>query len=137
MITDSVTQEQFIVVSGGWFEKQQYFLNSTEILDKEGIAWRPGNLFDLLFFVIVKLIVAILFEGPDLPDATRGHSSITLSTDLVVVGGEHYVETANLHWTHKVYMLKCKNGTFKWSLMDVQLKTPRSFFVASLIPASY
>ena len=94
------------------------------------------NLFDF-FLEIVEFTVTLFFEGPELPDSTSGHSSITLSTDLVIIGGEHFIESVNLHWTHKVYMLKCKNGTFKWNLMEIQIKTPRSFFVASLIPVSY
>ena len=43
LITDSVTQESFIVVTGG----HQYnggALDSVEILDKYGTEWTPGKL---------------------------------------------------------------------------------------------
>ena len=45
LLTDSVTNEQFIVVSGGYNFKT---LKSVEILDKEGVAWKTGNLLYLL-----------------------------------------------------------------------------------------
>ena len=44
-ITDSVTQEQFIIITGGYHSSLGLgHLKSTEILDKEGTTWKPGEL---------------------------------------------------------------------------------------------
>ena len=42
LVTDSVTQESFIVVTGGYVSGGVY-LDSVEILDKYGTVWRSGK----------------------------------------------------------------------------------------------
>ena len=62
----------------------------------------------------------------------EGHLSLTQENDLIIIGG--YSETGYSHYSSLLYKFKCKNGSFEWSEMRVQLKIPRSEFVASLIP---
>ena len=38
-------------------------------------------------------------------------------------------------YSKTLYKLKCQNGNFEWSEMEVQLKTPRVYFVTSIVPA--
>ena len=43
LITNSITKEQFIVVTGGGGYNTDYF-ESTEILEKDGTEWKIGKL---------------------------------------------------------------------------------------------
>ena len=72
-------------------------------------------------------------EGPELPKKLHGHSSLTLENELIVLGGLSY--TGGFHYSSSVYKMSSNNGQFsKWIEMEVQLKTPRAWFVASFIP---
>ena len=55
---------------------------------------------------------------------------MTQGSNLIIIGG-NVIEGYSPH----LYRLTLKNKQFEWSEMDVQLKTPRGYFVASLIPA--
>ena len=76
------------------------------------------------------------FEGPNLPKTLLGHSSITQGTDLIIIGGEYAIDSIHSSYSSSLYKLKRKNGTFEWNEMKAQLKIPRNFFVAFLIPAN-
>ena len=70
-----------------------------------------------------------------MPKDLTKHSSITQGNDLIVIGGVTGLNNHDEAKSSSLYKLKCKNGTFEWSEMaEAQLKTPRSSFVASLIP---
>ena len=73
-------------------------------------------------------------EGPKLPEALSGHSSFALGNELILLGGQANTGSA-LHFSPFIYKMSCNNGTFsEWIEMEVELKIPRSFFVASFIP---
>ena len=71
-------------------------------------------------------------EGPKLPKTLVGHSSLTLGNELIVLGGQSNTDDL---LSASVYKLSCDNGIFSnWIEMEVELKTPRAWFVASFIP---
>ena len=71
-------------------------------------------------------------EGPKLPKTLVGHSSLTLGNELIVLGGQ---SNTDYLLSASVYKLSCDNGIFSnWIEMEVELKTPRAWFVASFIP---
>ena len=66
-----------------------------------------------------------------MPKTLYGHSSFTLGNELIVLGGKLDLNT----FSSSVYKMSCRNGEFStWTEMDIQLKTPRGYFVASFIP---
>ena len=68
-----------------------------------------------------------------MPKTLSGHSSLTLRNELIVFGGES--TTGGNHYSTSVYKMSCNNGIFfEWTEMAVQLKIPRTNFVASFIP---
>ena len=76
------------------------------------------------------ILFLLLIEGPNLPKRLQGHSSVTQGSDLIVISGED----GDGIFSSNLYKLSLKNKKFEWSEMNVQLKTPRSQFVTSLIP---
>ena len=64
-----------------------------------------------------------------MPKKLYAHSSVTRGSNLIVIGGY-----GDKHYSPNLYKLTFIDKQFKWSEMDVQLKTPRRYFVASLIP---
>ena len=74
-------------------------------------------------------------EGPKLPKTLVGHSSLTLGIELIVLGGQSDTDSDHYLQSASVYKLSCDNGIFSnWIEMEVELKTPRAWFVASFIP---
>ena len=75
-----------------------------------------------------------LIQGPIFPKALQGHSSLTLGNDLIVFGGLSDA-SGGWHYSSSIYKMSCNNGQFsQWIELEVQLKTPRGWFVASFIP---
>ena len=71
-------------------------------------------------------------EGPDLPNLLYGHSSVTLDNELIILGG---VDGSKWTYSSSIYKMSCDDGRFtRWIEMEVKLKTPRMWFVASFIP---
>ena len=62
-----------------------------------------------------------------------GHSSVTQGFNLIIIGG---YSSLNYNYSSNLYELTVENNQFKWREMDEKLKTPRTDFVASLIPAA-
>ena len=84
----------------------------------------------------IKWLLSFI-EGPDLPNYLFGHSSVTLDNELIVLGGRHYTCLPTCEWSYSssVYKISCDDGRFsEWIEMEVKLKTPRAYFVASFIP---
>ena len=77
----------------------------------------------------------MFFEGPKLPKALWGHSCVTQGNELIVIGGES--NTGGYHISSDIIKLKLENSQYEWATMNVKLKTPRKYFVASLIPAEF
>ena len=79
-------------------------------------------------------MIFFFVSGPDFPDVPPpqtyllGHAMVNCGSDLVVIGGQ----TDNLR--DSFYLLSAENGYFKWEKMNLQLKVPRSYFVAMCIP---
>ena len=55
---------------------------------------------------------------------------VNYGTDLVVMGGEQSFG----NFSSSFYQFSCENGIFKWEKMKPELKIPRHFFVAMIIP---
>ena len=66
-----------------------------------------------------------------MPVGLGGHGMVNYGPDLVVIGG---VESESETRSGSFYRLSCKNGKFKWKQMKIELKVPRSHFVAMTIP---
>ena len=77
-----------------------------------------------------SFIVALLFVGPNLPKEQCQHQSVTHGNDMIAIAGSS--QSTALTDLHK---LTLQNKQFQWTTMNVQLNTPRSRFVAFLIPA--
>ena len=67
-----------------------------------------------------------------MPKKLEGHSSVTQGSNLIVIGGS--VNGSYSSYSSDLYKLTLENNQYRWSEMNVKLKTPRKFFVASLIP---
>ena len=77
----------------------------------------------------------MFFEGPKLPKKLFGHECVTQGNEMIVIGGKFY--SGGFHYSSDLFKLKCENGQFEWTTLDVKLKTPRTSFVASLIPVQF
>ena len=67
-----------------------------------------------------------------MPMSLVGHSSLTLANEMFVLGG-----SSGTQWMYysSVYKMSCNEGIFSnWTELEVHLKTPRAYFVASFIP---
>ena len=74
-------------------------------------------------------------EGPDLPKYLFGHSKVTLDNQLIILGGSGSVDLSEWTYSSSIYKISCDDGRFsEWIEMEVKLKTPRAWFVASFIP---
>ena len=69
-----------------------------------------------------------------MPKKLSSHSSVTRDSNLIVIGGR-ISEGSNPEYSSALYELSLKNKQFEWREMNVQLKTPKGDFVASLIPS--
>ena len=80
----------------------------------------------------------MFFEGPKLPKTLYGHQCVTQGNEMIVIGGEYDTGWMNERYpSSDLFKLKCKNGQFEWTTMNVKLNLPRYFFVASLIPVQF
>ena len=80
----------------------------------------------------IKYLLSFI-EGPDLPKLLYGHSSVTLGKELIILGGKHGACLSC--YSSSIYKMSCDDGRFsRWIEMEVKLKTPRAWFVASFIP---
>ena len=77
----------------------------------------------------------MFFEGPKLPKTLYGHECVTQGNEMIVIGGRS--KTGGWHYSSDLLKLKLENGQFEWTTMTVKLKTPRVYFVASLIPVQF
>ena len=75
----------------------------------------------------------MFFEGPKLPKTLYGHECVTQGNEMIVIGG--YSDSGG--YSSDLFKLKLENGQFEWTTMTVKLKTPRQYFVASLIPVQF
>ena len=71
--------------------------------------------------------------GPLLPKALSGLSMVTINEEAFAFGGLD----SNRHYNREIYKLSCKNRSCMWTIMDMELKVPRSHFVAIAVSNSY
>ena len=77
----------------------------------------------------------MFFEGPKLPKTLYGHECVTQGNEMIVIGGEFF--SGGYQYSSDLFKLTLENSQFEWTTMTVKLKTPRIYFVASLIPAQF
>ena len=70
-----------------------------------------------------------ILSGPKLPKALRGHDMVSYEYSIVAIGGYASEEGGYLN---TLYQLECVGCS--WKKLEQTLKTPRSNFVAMLIP---
>ena len=74
--------------------------------------------------------------GPELPKPLKGHSSLSLGQDLIVLGGEYdlHPPLGDVRYSYSIFKLSCSDGQFHWEELDEKLQTARYSFVADFIP---
>merc|ERR1712150_338772 len=105
IVTDDVTNEELVIVSGGTAGSHSHQLKSTEIL--------MDNKWSL---------------GPELPVGIFVHSMVPFGNGQVIIGGW------NGQYQGKIYRVTCSNRKCAITKMDQELTIPRSSFVAIPIP---
>lgn len=70
-------------------------------------------------------------NGPDLPQPLFAHASLSIDSDLVVIGGNN-----GTHYQDSIYRLSCPDDEWscQWTTMNQKLAMPRDTFVAFGIP---
>ncbi len=119
IIYDKEIGSRILVTTGGynWFTSKTYA--STELLALDG-----------------DIALNLWTFGPDLPEELQRSASVTTSDGFgfILIGGGGYWGTG--FYSKFIYKLECFSFTCEWSVMEQELKTPRTYAFATMVPSS-
>ena len=119
IVTDEVTNENFVAVTGG------YVYDTTGWLDD---YWGDFNTSEILQD-------GEWIQGPLLPIPLSGHSMVRLGKGQALLGGTNINYNQESYGLQKkIYLMTCSDRNCIISLFNRQLSAPRTFFVAIPIP---
>ena len=78
------------------------------------------------------LFLSFFVAGPSLPKGLVGQEMVSIGYDLIVIGGYDGSSRSG-----SIYKFFCSNHICKWDKLPEELKTPRSFFTAILLPDNF